>query len=220
MKYVDKDGKTIIQLEAWPIIDIHDTMGFLFDEGKIEIPRRDLESFWQRSKLYGEPWAEQIHPDEMGVTVPIGIYGDSARIDTSFGQVEHILAFFCNAIQWRPRSVRWSRFLICCIPESRVTSETVPALLRRITWSANHAFYGFYPEVGHLGQELPPQALKRAGLPLTSKGLKFQVCELRGDWSWHKKIWRFSNNTHWNGQNVCHLCNAKGISPLWEELEY
>lgn len=150
--------------------------------------------------------------------VPIGIYGDSARIETTFG-VDWILAFFANVCLWRPKSVRWSRFLILAIEESRLTSETIPAILRRITWSANHAFFGFFPKEGHLGQNLSPSDSdwKRAGQPLTSKGLRFQVTELRGDWSFRKKIWRFLN-CQWNSIEMCHVCSAKGISDSWQEL--
>ena len=32
--------------------------------------------------------------------------------------------------------------------------------------------------------------------------------EVRGDWAWHKKLWRFYN-TSWNAVQVCHLCPAK-----------
>ena len=216
VKYLDADGNPTVQVEPWPLLDIHDTMGFLFEDAEVSIPTSKLREFWSNSKAFGETWAEEIRSDEMGITVPIGIYGDSARVDTNFG-TEHILTIFVNAIMWRPRSVRWSRFLVCAIPETRLTSETIPALLRRIVWSANHAFYGFYPQVGHLGQNLSAKALKRAGKPLTGKGLRFQVVELRGDWQFHKKVWRF-HNTNWNAENVCHHCDAKGISDSWPEL--
>ena len=149
--------------------------------------------------------------------IPIGFYGDSARVDTRFGS-EHVLCFFMNVVLWRPRSVRWSRFLVMTIEEERLTTETIPAILRRVVWSLNHAFFGFYPEEGHLGQNLEGDALRKAGQPLTRQRFRFQCTELRGDWSFHKKLWKFAQNTHWNGENVCHLCPAKGISTSWSQL--
>ena len=126
--------------------------------------------------------------------------------------------FFINVVLWRPRSVRWSRFLVLAMEEERLTTETIPAILRRVVWSLNHAFFGFYPKESHLGHNLEGDALRKAGQPLTRQGFRFQCAELRGDWSFHKKLWRFSQNTHWNGENVCHLCPAKGISTIWSEL--
>eukprot|EP00435_Cladocopium_sp_Y103_P028115 s1292_g7.t1 len=187
------------------------------DEAGIEIPPEKLEQYWRTAKTCGEAWAQNVEAEEWRTLVPIGLYGDSARVDTRFGH-EHVLGFFLNLVLWRPRAVRWSRFLIFSIPEERLTSETIPAVLRRITWSANHAFYGYFPKEGHLGQNLSGPALRKAGKALTSQFLRFQVSELRGDWSFHKKIWRFGNNTHWNGENVCHLCTAKGISNEWSDL--
>lgn len=216
VKYLDGDGVPTVVVEPWPILDIHDTMSFLFDEAHIKIPGVKLKEYWQRSKEYGEPWAEGVPEEEMHYTVPIGIYGDSARIDLRFGQ-EHIAAFFANIILWRPRSVRWSRFLICAIPEERLTSETIPTILRRITWSANHAYYGFFPRTDHMGHNLEGIAKKREGKALTRQNLKFQVTELRGDWVFHKKIWNF-HRAHWNGEEVCHLCSAKGRNGQWAEM--
>ena len=217
VKYLDADGRPTVRVEPWPILDIHDTLSFLMDEAKISIPPNKLREYWQKSKDFGEPWAQEVASSEMDTLLPIGLYGDSARVDTRFGH-EHVLALFCNLILWRPKSVRWSRFLVFAIAEERLTSETLPAVLRRMTWSANHAFYGYFPKEGHLGENLAGAALRKAGQPLTSSGFKFQVTELRGDWSFHKKVWRFGNNTHWNGENTCHLCNAKGISNSWAEL--
>lgn len=218
MKYLDSDGKITVQVEQWPIIDIHDILSFLVEDAKVVIPPSKLVEYWQRSKHHGEPWAQDIGPEEMSTTVPLGLYGDSARVETNFGH-EHILAFFLNVVLFRPRSVRWSRFLVCAIAEQRLTTATIPAILRRMVWSANHAFYGYFPTVGPMGQPLEGRALVHAGKPLTSSLLKFQVTELRGDWQYHKKIWRFYN-THWNGEHVCHQCNAKGISDSYADLYF
>lgn len=217
VKYLDSDGRPTVKVEPWPIMDIHDTLSFLFNEAGLEIPQQSLREYWEHAKAFNEPWAQEVTSEEMDIMIPIGFYGDSARVDTRFGS-EHVLCFFMNVVLWRPRSVRWSRFLVLAIEEERLTTETIPAILRRVVWSLNHAFCGFYPEEGHLGQNLEGDALRKAGQPLTRQRVRFQCTELRGDWSFHKKLWRFSQNTHWNGENVCHLCPAKGIGASWSDL--
>ena len=216
VKYMDTNGRPTVVVEPWPILDIHNTMSFLFKEAKIKIPGPKLREYWQRSKAYGEPWAADVPDEEMSFTVPIGIYGDSARVHTNFN-TDHIMALFVNLILWRPVSVRWSRFLVCAIPESRLTNETINGILRRVTWSANHAFYARFPTTDPLGQPLRGNAARMAGKPLTDQGYKFQVTELRGDWSFHKKIWTWPK-VMWNAESICHLCTAKGISNDWDEL--
>lgn len=218
VKYLDADGKSTVVAEDWPIIDIHDTMSYLFNEAGIEISSSNLRTFWEHSKTFGEPWAEQVSSAEMESLIPIGFYGDSARVDMQNYTSVHVLSFFCDIILWKPKSVRWSRFLVMSIEEERLTSGTIPAILRRVAWSLNHCFAGRYPEEGHLGQPLSGKALRLAGQPLCANGLRFQCVELRGDWSYQKKLWRFANRTRWSGENVCHLCNAKGISQSWEDV--
>ena len=216
LKCLDANGRTMVAMEPWPILDVHSTLSFLFKDAKVQIPRSKLVEYWEKSKQYGEKWAQSIPDNEMHVTIPIGIYGDSAKVETAFF-TEHILAYFLNLVLWRPKSVRWSRFLICAIPESRMTAETNNSIMRRITWSANHAFFGCFPTTGHLGQPLDGHAAKAAGLPLTDEQFRFQVTELRGDWSFHKKIWAWPK-VMWNAADVCHLCTAKGISNNFDEV--
>ena len=214
VKYLDENGKAVVVVEPWPILDPHETLHFLFEQAELTIPAEKVKEYWQTSQKFGEPFAKEVKP-EFDSLMPIGLYGDSARVDTRFGH-ENVMAFFLNCCLFRPKSVRWSRFVILTIPEERLTTESIRSILRRITWSCNHAFNGFFPTEGHLGQNLDGKALKKAGLPLTSRNLRFQVVELRGDWAWHKKIWQFQ--CHWNGQNVCHQCTAKGLGASWEDL--
>ena len=213
VKFMDANGRTSVALEDWPIIDVHNTMAFLFNEAKIQIPGEALKQYWQTSKRFGEVWAQDVPEEEMEFTVPIGLYGDSARVDTNFN-TEHIMAFFANILLWRPRSVRMSRFLVLAIPESRLTGETIQAILRRITWSCNHAFFGRWPKTDHVGALIGGHL---AGKSLTPGNLKFQVTELRGDWSFHKKIWQWPK-VQWNAADICHLCPVKGISSDWGQL--
>ena len=213
VEYKDQHGATVVRSEPWPIIDVHETMHYLVGVGKILVPHSERLKYWRNSRANGEEWAQDTGSELM---VPIGLYGDSAKVTTRFGS-ENVLAMFCNVVLWRPSSVRWSRFLIFAIPEERLTSPALLAFLRRIAWSCNHAFSGKFPVLGVQGEQLTGEARRKAGLPLTPANDRFQVTEYRGDWGWHKKLWRFWR-TQWNAENVCHLCSAKGISDNAREV--
>ena len=214
VKYLNEDGRIVVCTEPWPIIDVHSIMHFLIEEAGVEIPASDIRNYWARSKEHGERWAQD---ESNHHRVPIGLYGDGAKAKTAFGS-ENMVSVFANIVLWRPKSVRWSRFLLCCVPEERCTSETLPAILRRIVWSCNHAWYGRFPTQGYRGQRLRGKGSSLAGAPLTTQGHKFQVVELRGDWQWHKKVFKFWE-CQWNSvKTMCPFCNAKGQSDNPSEL--
>ena len=73
-------------------MDIHDTLSFLFNEAGIQIPEQSLREYWEHAKAFNEPWAKEITSEEVDVMLPIGFYGDSARVDTRCGS-EHVLCF-------------------------------------------------------------------------------------------------------------------------------
>ena len=214
VKYLDENGQNIVRWEPWPIMDVHAILHFLFDDAKIEVPDHFLEDCWKKSKQYGEEFAQDLDPADYKRTMPIGIYGDGARIRTTFGS-ENIIAVFCNVILWRPKSVRYSRFLVFTIPEERCTSATLPVVYRRVTWSCNHSWYGFFPCKGPYGEGLPAKQAALGGLPLTKQRYRFQTTEIRGDWAWHKKVFKF-DGCHWTGDRVCPFCDATAISGGWE----
>lgn len=179
------------------------------------VPLSERQRFWRTAKQFQEPWAMGVEESMW----PTGLYGDSAKVVTKFGS-ENVLAMFLNLVLWKPNSVRRSRYLIFAIQEERMCTGTLHAFAKRIAWSCGHAYYGRFPMRGPRGEPLPRKAAAKAGLPLTSGFDRFQVTEHRGDWQWHKKLWRFRRQVHWNGEHTCHLCTAKGIgSPdEWRQL--
>ena len=215
VKFVNEDGATVVQNEPWPIIDVHKILHFLFDDAELQIPEEIIHEYWQKSKQFGEEWAQHISEENYLKFIPIGLYGDSARVRTTFGS-ENVISVYCNLVLWRPKSVRFSRFLVFTIPEERCTANTLTAALRRIVWSCNHAYNGVFPTAGPSGQNLSGKDAQMQGLPLTKKGFQFQVTEIRGDWAWHKKIFRF-HKCQWNGDKMCPFCDARGLSDKWEE---
>ena len=54
------------------------------------------------------------------------------------------------------------------------------------------------------------------GQSITPNNDKFAVTEVRGDWSWHKKVFRF-RETSWNGIKICHWCQALSAGE-WSNL--
>ena len=174
------------------------------------MPAAHVRRYWEESEQRGEPWAQSAESHDF---LPIGLFGDGATVRTKVGS-EHIVAFFLNCVLWKPKSVRCSRFLITAIPEERMTSSTLVQIMRRITWSCNHAWYGLWPSQGVSGENLVGKAALKAGQPLTSQCHRFQVTEVRGDWSWHKLTWKF-HLTHWVSDRICHLCDVRGLSDDW-----
>lgn len=196
----------------WPIMDVHDILGYLVGKGHLVVPLHERQKFWRVARENGEEWAAFGEPHFH----PIGLYGDAATIQTKFGR-ESVLAMFVNLVLWKPKSTRLSRYLIFAIQEERMTSLTLHTFLQRIAWSSNHAFSGRYPECGPRGEMLCGAARQNAGALLTPSGDRFMVTEHRGHWSWHKKCWKFLK-TQWNGQNICHQCTAQGLGNDWASL--
>ena len=200
-----ENGNMEHKIEEWPILDPHSVIHFLFEDGKLSIPDVDVHRYWKHHSEHGEPWAADSSLHHM---VPLGIFGDAARCATQFNSV-NIIGIFLKCVLWRPCSIRTSRYLLFAIEEEKLWGyHTLNAVLRRITWSLNACFCGIHPSVDHYGKELPDKMKKLAGVPLTSAHLRFCLTEIRGDWSWHKKIWRFPK-VSWNGISICYHCRAK-----------
>lgn len=67
-----------------------------------------------------------------------------------------------------------------------------------------------------MGEALPPKMASKGGQSITPNNDKFAVTEIRGDWSWHKKVFRF-RETSWNGIKMCHWCRALSAGQ-WSDL--
>lgn len=185
---------------------------FLFSN-KLEIPEKAIRTYWKWNAERGEPWAQRINPDDK--IVPLGIFGDSARVNTAFGY-EHVVGIFMSIVLFRPKSVRASRFLLFAIGEEKLWGiHTMQVVLRRLVWSFNTLWDGVHPSVDQYGHALASDALKKmAGQAISTRCV---VTEIRGDWAWHKKLWRFAKQTSWSGIRVCHWCGALSKG-LWKDL--
>ena len=169
----------------------------------MRIPEAAVHEYWQRARTLQEPWAT-CHPASPS-HIPIGIYGDSARIDTTFAS-EKVFGLFISLPLWRPRSIRYSRFLIFGIEEMHCWKHfTVDAVLRRVVWSLNLLFTGAMPLVDFQGTVLPTPARSS----ICENDARFAVTEIRGDQLFHKEIFRFTSSWTWKSLRVCYKCDAR-----------
>lgn len=198
-------------MEKWPIMDPHLIMAYLFNKANLNVNADVVRNYWQHYQNLEEPWAMDAGLER----IPLGLYGDSARVTTCFGQ-ENVVGIFMNIPLWRPMSIRASRFLVTAIQEEMLHKHfTLDAIFKRVTWSINLLWDGLHPTCGPDGEPLPSFLAARAGLPITSDQRTFGLTEIRGNWGWHKKVWRFKAS--WTGHDICHVCKARAVGP-WEDL--
>ena len=192
-------------MEDRPIIDPHSIACYLLEEAHLRIPESSLQEYWSFNAAHGEEWAQGVDPR----TIPVGLYGDSAKVTTKFGQVTNLIGIYFNFILWQPQSVRLSRFLVFVLPEHECWKHyTMQVVLRRVTWSLNSLMNSRHPVQGPWDENLPQHLHVLGGKPI---GSKFKVVEIRGDWQWHKRIWRF-RKCNWNSIQVCYWCPAMSAS--------
>ena len=191
-----------------PMLFPHRIMSFLFDEVGLDIQKEQINNFWDKAIAAGENWASADSRDR----VPLGFYGDAAVLYTQVRR-EKLLCFFLNIPIWRPKSVRYSRFLLWSMEfKDLLPRRTVNTVLRWIVWSLNALWTGKNPTERMGGRPLTPAEQRRAGTFLTRRHLEFQLVEIRGDWEFHKLIWQLPN-CGWKALNVCFKCTASSSDP-------
>ena len=201
-----------MKIEVYPILDVHSIVQYLWNDIGICVPTADVREYWQHARQHQQPWA-LAHPasDEH---VPIGLYGDSAKITTAFDS-DKILGVFCNFPLWRPKEIRYSRFLLFAIEESKLHGpHTMNAVFKRITWSCNLLFDGCLPLA------CPSSVPAQQSQWICKDRSRFAVCELRGDQLWHKQVFRWKASWVWTSDRVCHACDARQFGPGMQDRLY
>lgn len=194
-----------IYTASYPIIHPHRVLAYLFNIVGLQISSSEVRQFWEHSRTVGESWAVQS-PATVN-HIPVGLHGDAARLWTQH-KVEKVVAIWMNIVHFRPISSRHSRFLLFSCPHAvMVKNRTLNAVWRRLVWSFEAAFTGINPTLGEGGRPLRESDVAWAGTPITSSGWQFALCELRGDWEWHRDVWRF--NASWQATNTCFKCPAQ-----------
>ncbi len=212
MPVKDEKAPSGISMESFPVIYPHRILSYLFDEVGVLISDEDVRTYWQHSRSVREPWA--VDNPATDSHVPIGLHGDAARLATQYKFEKHV-GVFINLILWRPRSVRHSRFLVFTIPHDKLyKNRTLNHLWRGLVWSLNACFDGVNPTAGPGGAPLWGKHVARAGQPITKENRKFCLTEYRGDWEWHRDVWR--PVASWISTKTCFKCPAlaQGDPPL------
>ena len=193
------------RIEKQPILFPHRIMGFVFDECALKLPQESIKKYWDDAIAGGEAHA----CEDSRHRVPIGLYGDAAQLITKV-KVEKLLCLFVNIPIFRPKSIRYSRFLLwSCDVSLLYKNRTLNTVLRWVTWSLNCLHDGKHPTIRPGNRPLEPHEVERAGTWLTRNKLQFQVSELRGDWEFHKTVWQFKCS--WKGGvnvGICFRCPA------------
>ena len=193
------------RLEEQPILMPHQIIAFLFNECQLEIPEDFINQFWDNAIASKEPYATEGSRHR----VPLGFYGDAAQLITKV-KFEKLLCLWMNIVIFRPKSIRYSRFLIwSCDAALLYKSRTLNTVLRWVVWSFNNLYSGLHPLVRPGNRPLKPHEEHRAGTWITNKKLQFQVVEIRGDWEFAKLVWQFKCS--WKGGvniGICYRCPA------------
>lgn len=196
------DGK--VKFEDQLVIYPHELLSYLFNAVGVVVPHEDRQAYWRESRAAGEEWALQTDASELHC--PLGIYGDSARLNTQY-TVQKICGIFLNICLWRPHAIRSGRFLLWSCDNAKLyKNRTWNKIFRVLVWSLNYAFDGIFPTHNFDGT---PSRDPRAGSKITASFDRFAVTELRGDWEWHKHTWRFLKCS-WTANRVCFRCDAMG----------
>ena len=168
------------RLEDRPILDPHLVIEYLFNTAKLTIPREEVRRYWNHHAHFGEKWAQSCDNFDR---IPLGLFGDNARVTTQYGKVVQLIGIFMNLVLWRPGSVRLSRFLLFSIGDHELWGHhTLQAVYRRITWSLNSLWEGRHPEAGAWGEPLGPNLQKKlaSGLLMTRYSSPQLISEATG----------------------------------------
>ncbi|CAE7251674.1 unnamed protein product [Symbiodinium sp. CCMP2592] len=138
----ESDRKTETEMRS-PFIMPHELYAYLMDSGKIRVTPAELEDYWEH--LAARARANQL-PIPTGYdkrAVPLGMYGDDARYNTS-GDIA--------------RYPVWTlREFIC------LGARTWNPIMRILSWSFNIIYFGVYPTFNLDGVRLAGAAAKVAG---------------------------------------------------------
>ncbi len=201
---------------------------YLWNHVGIHIEPNQVAHYWRFNREHGAAWAVNHEASEKHI--PLAVYGDAAKTRSTPLGPEKVLGVFLSCPLWRPRSIRCSRWLVFAIMEDQLYSwKTLHQIYRRIVFSLNILFTGIMPSKGIDDGELPKIQVQ-PGQPLFKQKLRFAVTEIRGDWAYHKELFRFKSS--WKAgatMPVCFLCKAMSAeepfyfkvaldSPCWNTL--
>ena len=145
-----------------------------------------MNRYWEHLESVGDEWAlsTAAFRRNVGVTWPVGLYGDDAVIGLQNNPFAKIFGLYFNVPLYRPRATRLSRYLIFAVECDKILSvrETIWPVLEKVTASLNKL-----AEEGACGQ-------------------RCLVGEIRGDQAFIKLI--FQHTSYWTANQICFRCLA------------
>ena len=178
------------EMTTLSLLEPFSLIAFLWNDVGIHIEPSAVHKYWSFNKAHGAPWAIN-HPASED-HIPLAIYGDSAKIRQTPLGPEKVLGVFLSCPLWRPRSIRCSRWLIFSIMEDKLyTWRTLHQVYRRIVFSLNVLYTGIMPCKDINGCDITKSRCQ-PGQRLVKK--KFALTEVRGDWVYHKQLFRFRSS--------------------------
>lgn len=199
-------------MENLDVLDPFGLIHYLWNVIGIDVSETQVRQYWQHNRARGCRWA--VHSQSSERTMPLGIYGDAVKIRSTYQGIEKMQGIFMSVPLFRPRSVRCSRWLLfCCQEELLFGHHTLDCVLRYLTWAFNQLHTGKYPTCGPNGEALTKNAQSKSGHWICEKERwTFQITEIRGDWQWHKIVFRFYSS--WKGGSnlpVCFKCKCFSV---------
>ena len=171
---------------------------------QIDISQDSREEFWEHFKTYrGDHPACNPRPGG-GWHNPVGRAGDDARYNLAGAKVIVVLL---SLLLHNVQRLEVCRFPFVILRESlSLGIKSLDPIFRALVWSCNLAFQGAFPTRGPLGEDWMKSRRrgKAPGSPL--HGGPYAVCELRGDWKWHRETFLFRR--HYAANAICMFCNA------------
>ena len=212
------------------VVDPISMVSYLWNDIGIRIGQDEVEQYWDHHRKFGARWA--LHSRASRQTMPLGLYGDSVKVRSTYLGLEKMVGIFLNCPLYRPRSCRCAKWLLFACPEELLyANHSLDCVYGFLTWSLNQLFTGRYPVRGFNGAALSTKGVQMAGKWICNDRWTFQITEIRGDWSWHKFVFRFKSS--WKGGAklpICFKCKSFAVgaphelyynieenSPCWQK---
>ena len=202
------------------VVDPVSLVAFLWNVAGVDISEAEVRQYWKHHRENNCPWA--IHSQADDLTMPLALYGDGVKLRSTIRGQEKMVGIFLSCPLFRPRSVRCSRWLLAAVQEELLYKHhTLDTIFCYLTWALNKLWTGkWHSSNGPALQPLSKAQTARAGEWVTNQQWCFQVTELRGDWLWHRQVFRFQSSWKAGTQHsVCFKCPAFSKGSL-EELYY
>lgn len=182
-------------------MDVYDVVGFLHDAG-LQCDLDIVRDYWTHLRSSGIPYFQNHQASDEHI--PMALYGDEATFATG----ESCTGIWLSFVQFRPKRIRQAHYLLCAIRTHLVVgTQTLFPIMARIVWSCNLCFDGLRPSRGPYGEQLGKKGQHRDGEWICQDHTKHVVMEIKGDWSWHRKVMNLY--PAWNSIPVCYLCDAE-----------